>query len=98
MVADNGQGSPKYGNRCLSSPEQMLIEKLLLKITTKSYITNVKPRTDAQQNYKCRRLQGQARILPNLLLYAAYLSRNSRILFISEILLLVNGWSVCQTS
>ena len=29
-------GLAKYGNRCLSSPEQMLIEKLLLKITTKS--------------------------------------------------------------
>jgi hypothetical protein len=27
----------------MSSPEQMLIEKLLLKITTKSQITNVQP-------------------------------------------------------
>ena len=32
----NVRGLAKYGNRCLSSPEQMLIEKLLMKITTKS--------------------------------------------------------------
>ena len=36
-ISHNVRGLAKYGNRCLSSPEQMLIEKLLLKITTKSY-------------------------------------------------------------
>ena len=33
---ENVRGLAKYGNRCWSSPEQMLIEKLLMKITTKS--------------------------------------------------------------
>ena len=35
-VTYNVRGLAKYGNRCWSSPEQMLIEKLLLKITIKS--------------------------------------------------------------
>ena len=47
-------GLTKYGNRCLSSPEQKLIEKLLLKITRIGYLVNVQPRTKVQQNYHCR--------------------------------------------
>jgi len=39
----------KYGKNNWSSPEQKPIEKLKLKITTKSQITNVKPGTEAQQ-------------------------------------------------
>jgi hypothetical protein len=35
-MAHNEQGLAKYGNSSWSSPEQMLIEKLLMKITTKS--------------------------------------------------------------
>ena len=42
-VTYNGRGLAKYGNRCLSSPEQMLIEKLLMKITTKSQIYKCQP-------------------------------------------------------
>jgi hypothetical protein len=35
-VAYNGQGLPKYGNLYSVSPEPMMIEKLKMKITTKS--------------------------------------------------------------
>ena len=46
----------------------------------------------------CCRLLLRPALLLQMHLYTAYLSRNSRTLFINETLLLVNGWSVCQTS
>jgi hypothetical protein len=42
-VTHNVRGLAKYGNSSWSSPEQMLIEKLLMKITTKAKLLTSSP-------------------------------------------------------
>ena len=54
FIAHNVRVFAKAGNSLLVCPEQMLIEKLKLKITTKSQITNVQPKLKLIANYSRR--------------------------------------------
>jgi hypothetical protein len=71
-ITDNGQGLAKFGNLKIVCPEPLMIEKLMIKIRTKSPIEKLPP--ELKPNSELMNIViTSAQILPNPMLPAGLL-------------------------